>query len=165
MHEGSWRSNMKRGWFRLLYESLDRSRMVWIRIANRSLSSNTGPEMLWKRPRIRTGRLLSPNTSTSFRQSVHKLLREALHSILSRNRRDYSSQRSRYNRGPNRMAWLDVWQLDVFACGSSHQVQRQHYDGLVLDERIELLTNRCFVCSTKPDQDLFLHDDRYTEPL
>jgi hypothetical protein len=38
-------------------------------------------------------------------------------------------------------------------------------NGLALDERIELLTNRCYVRSTKNDRGLFPYDDRYAEPF
>jgi hypothetical protein len=38
-------------------------------------------------------------------------------------------------------------------------------DGLALDERIELLINRCFVRCTKDHWGLFPYDDRYAEPF
>jgi hypothetical protein len=47
--------------------------------------------------------------------------------------------------------------LSDYRCGSDRH-------GLTRAERIELLTNRCFVTTSKPHDDLFPYKDTYTQP-
>ena len=42
------------------------------------------------------------------------------------------------------------------------QTVRRNHEGLTVEERKELVVNRCFVISSKPSDDLFPYDDRFS---